>query len=168
MSSQNRDQIVSKNSPVSITLGAVTYDNVEVLAWKYEACDGGDAMEPHTVASGHTPSGYTHKPKRIILIATIDHIDITNNLVSSGFWNNTGANSNLTALKYVEMRNDTRQTRTITFTAANSYVVAISPTFNQRGTQFTEVRISTYGNVTYSSWVNPTAEPLTEETPPPS
>src|SRR3990172_629641 len=145
------DALQSENSPVSVILGATTYENVVLVATKFQAVKGGDIVTARTTGNSHVPQGTTDHPKEAVVIVTLDSVDTIPNLITANYLNMGGANVALSAFVITEKKN-TGTTRTIAFTAANSKVQQVSSRNEVIGAQAVEIQILTYGTVTYSSW----------------
>ncbi|MCL1977601.1 MAG: hypothetical protein FWG55_05840 [Candidatus Bathyarchaeota archaeon] len=143
--------VLNCRSPVSFTIGAFTYSNIAAFGWRQEAIEGGDVVTPRTVAGSHVPVGYTHHPKCLILTISIDSDGVIQNLNTAGLWNLNGENGAPSALSFVDKHADGR-TRTVSFVAANSRVQNVELKYNQPDKPLTEVKIITYGTITYSNW----------------
>jgi hypothetical protein len=150
MSENNR--ILSANSPVSVTIGSVTYTVIAVFAEDYQAAEGGDAVTPRLMANSHAPEGYTDHPKGITIIVTIDSAEVKKNLEDANFWNHNGSNAALTVFSMVQKRGLDEKTRTVTYVAGNSKIQTLALKYATPDKPLTEIKIFTYGKPTYSNW----------------
>jgi len=120
------------------------------IADNFQAVGGGDMVEAQTVGNNHSPVDWMNKPKECIVIATLA-ADVMPALLTATYVNMTGANTALSALVVTE-KNTAGLTRTVTYTAANSKIKTTARKNILLGEQTIEVKIGTYGTVTYSSW----------------
>jgi hypothetical protein len=144
--------VYSCNSPVSVTIGSVTYTKIAAFAEDYQAAEGGDAVTPRTVANSHTPEGYTDHPKGITIIVTIDSAEVKKNLEDANFWNHNGSNAALSSFSMVEKRSIDAKTRTVTYNAGNSKIQTLALKYATPDKPLTEIKIFTYGKPAYSNW----------------
>jgi hypothetical protein len=144
------DTRISKNSPVSVTIGATTYTGVVLVAMKIQGIDGGPMVKARSVANVHYPIGLTDFPKEIIVVVTLD-ADILPALITANYVNPTAANTALSAFVITE-KNTAGLTRTVTFTGANSKIQGVQAKNATLGDQIHEVTILTHSVITYSGW----------------
>jgi len=159
MSVQNKSTS-SKNNPVSVTIGSVTYSNVVSWSDKIVSTDGGYMEEPRTTAGSDVPHGYTDKPKYIQISIALDSNVVRSNLISAGFINLTGSNGHISTLRYVEKNSTSGQVRTVTFNSAESGACKVMNLENKfvHGTEnpVVEITLAFYGSISESAWANPT------------
>ena len=144
------DMRLSKNSPVSVTIGAVTYTGVVLVAMKIQGVDGGPMVKSRTVANNHAPIGVTDFPKEMIVVVTLD-ADILPALIAANYVNTAAANTALSAFVITE-RNTAGQTRTVTFVGANSKIQSVQAKNANLGDQIHELTILTHTSISYSNW----------------
>lgn len=144
------DTRLSKNSPVSVALGATTYTGVVLTAMKIQGVGGKPIVEARTVANNTEPEGVMQNPVEAIVIVTVD-ADVIPALLTAGYVNMSAAPVALSAFVITEKATDGK-TRTITFTAAKSRIQGIQAKHATLGDQIHEITIHTYGTITYSAW----------------
>jgi hypothetical protein len=144
------DTNLHENSPVSVTIGATTYTSIVSTAINFQGVDGGPAIKARTVGNTTAPVGWTDLHKDCEVAVVLD-ADVMPALITASYWNVSGSNTALSAFVITE-KNMAGQTRTVTFTAANTKIKKPTPKNIFEGDQHIELLIGTYGTVTYSGW----------------
>jgi len=155
------DGALSENSPEDVKIGVLTFPHVVSVAVEYRNADGGeDVIRPQTLANSYTPRGYTDLPRMTIVTMVLDTDNALTEFIAHGYYNpggesqplSAGGNATLTAeFKFTEKRTDGLR-RTVSFVAANSKIASLKTNAVNLDKPTTEVKIFTYGPVTYGAW----------------
>ena len=143
---------ISKNSPVSFTLGANTYTKgvISIAGPDIQSVNGGDMVDCRTVATNDEPDGFTDFAKQSITIVLFD-ADVIPALLTAGNISMTAGNAALSACSWIE-KNTAGLTRSVTLTASKCRIARATPKNVNLGDQTHEIKIKGYGTITYSSW----------------
>jgi hypothetical protein len=161
MMSYRLEGALSENSPELVKIGVLEFPNVVSVAVEYRCADGGeDVIRPRTLANSYTPRGYTDLPRLTVVTILLDTDNAVTEFIASGYYNPGGESQPLSAggdathtaeFKFTEKRTDGLR-RTVSFVAANSKIASVKTNAVNLDKPTTEVKVFTYGPVTYGGW----------------